>query len=529
MSNSQPYDPKYHTENQIKHLSFNAYLRKLLAGRPPSAATSSSVDLPPLDPLSLSVITPCPSGTHPPFPEGICSKCQPSALTLQSQPFRMVDHVEFATPNLIDSILTAWRKTGNQRFAFLIGHYDRYDKVPMGVKAVVEAVWEPKQEGEVDGLTIEVPWSDEKQVAQVADWCEKGLGVVGMIYTDLTPDPDDITKTQYKRHAQSFTASALEMLTSAKYQVLHPLATRASPTGQFSSRFVTCCLTGTEDGNIDVVAWQASEHGEAMVKANAVEASVDPGTVRVRKPSDGEYIPEVFYSFKNEYGIQVKMPAKPTFPVEYLFVNVSCFSCYRANPRLRMDSRCRRTRCSSPSRSRSRTAPGSATRAWSSSCASFSASCAARTSRSATSEPGPRASGRTCSAGSATGTSSPSSPCTARSPRRRPRRSRTPRRRTSTLSTRARSRSSSALAGGRRSSPSLSQAAVLWTRTTASPRWASRAPSARARVCRPPLPAVAGRQRLRRVDPRRARTARSSTSPETRIAMCVAFPSAVRC
>ena len=57
----------------------------------------------------------------------------------------------------------------------------------MGVKAVVEAVWEPKQEGELDGLTVEMPWSDEDRVSEIAGWCEKELGVVGMIYTDLTP------------------------------------------------------------------------------------------------------------------------------------------------------------------------------------------------------------------------------------------------------------------------------------------------------------------------------------------------------
>ena len=132
-------------------------------------------------------MTPCPTASHPPFPAGICSTCQPSALTLTSQAYRMVDHVEFASPALIDGLLSAWRRTGTQRLGFLIGRFDKYEKVPMGVKSVVEAVWEPKQEGELDGLTVEMPWSDEDRVSEIAGWCERGLGVVGMIYTDLTP------------------------------------------------------------------------------------------------------------------------------------------------------------------------------------------------------------------------------------------------------------------------------------------------------------------------------------------------------
>lgn len=46
---------------------------------------------------------------------------------------------------------------------------------------------------------------------------------------------------------------------------------------------------------MDVLAWQATEQAEEMVRAGIVEATVDPGVVRVRKAGEGEYIPEVFY------------------------------------------------------------------------------------------------------------------------------------------------------------------------------------------------------------------------------------------
>jgi nuclear protein localization family protein 4 len=82
-----------------------------------------------------------------------------------------------------------------------------------------------------------------------------------------------------------------------------------------------------------------TEQAVAMVQADMIEASVDPGTVRVKREEGDRYVPDVFYryvqalgrvgwklmdmrSYKNEYGIQVKDNAKPCFPVEYLLVNV---------------------------------------------------------------------------------------------------------------------------------------------------------------------------------------------------------------
>ena len=80
----QPYDVGYLEENKIKHMSFHAYLRQLVdKGKIPSPHSPQFIA--PLDIPNYSVITPCPAGTHGAYPLGICSKCQPSAITLQTQ------------------------------------------------------------------------------------------------------------------------------------------------------------------------------------------------------------------------------------------------------------------------------------------------------------------------------------------------------------------------------------------------------------------------------------------------------------
>lgn len=300
---------------------------------------SESSYLPPLEELDYSVKIPCPSGAHQSWPASICSKCQPSAITLQLQSYRMVDHVEYAASNIIDSFIDAWRKTGGcQRFGYLVGRYEPYDLVPMGIKAVVEAIHEPPQHGDVDGLEVNMEWPDLEKVEALAQ--SLGQKIVGLIYTDLVTDTESKKPGAVvcKRHADSFFLSSLETIFSARLQSLRPNPSKFCRSGKYSSKFVTCVVTGNEEGEIEVKAYQASDQALALVQADLIEASVNPGVVRVKKENDPpmdqhesgvkptvkRYVPDVFYRYKNDYGIMVKESAKPCFPVDYLLVSVSC-------------------------------------------------------------------------------------------------------------------------------------------------------------------------------------------------------------
>ncbi|KAJ1514089.1 nuclear protein localization protein 4 [Coelomomyces lativittatus] len=332
----EPYDKHYMQANKIKHLSFHSYLRKLL-GRSSlnkKTSTTSNLMIHPLSPISYRIPSNC-TGGHAPWPAGICSKCQPSAISLQLQTYRMVDHVEVESPEVIDRFLYFWRRTGYQRFAFLFGKYLPYDKVPLGMKVVVCALYEPPQTNALDGLELTYlfgttstndPLNESKKEAKrefenavyTAQQC--GLQLVGMAFTDLEDDHQGTGKVLYKRHEHSFFLSGLEVKLAAYMQQQHPCSTPYSSTGTYGSRFVTVVVSGNAEGGIELEAYMVSETAVAMFDANLIEPSTSPSLLLV---TDAPYVPDILYTEKNEYGTQVSKKAAPSFPCDYLLVNLT--------------------------------------------------------------------------------------------------------------------------------------------------------------------------------------------------------------
>ena len=119
-----------------------------------------------LENLSCRIKTGC--SDHPPWPEAICSKCQPSAVTLNRQSYRHVDNIMFENAQLVERFINYWRVTGHQRVAFLYGRYQTYLDVPLGIKATVAAIYEPPQEGSKDHVRL-LPDPKKELVDEVGD------------------------------------------------------------------------------------------------------------------------------------------------------------------------------------------------------------------------------------------------------------------------------------------------------------------------------------------------------------------------
>ncbi|XP_066600186.1 nuclear protein localization protein 4 homolog [Prorops nasuta] len=306
----EPFDEVYLKEQNIKHLSFHSYLRKLTAGVDRGKFIQ-------LDDISCRIKTGCKD--HPPWPRGICSKCQPNSITLNRQTYRHVDNVMFENASIVERFLNYWRSTGHQRIGYLYGRYEINADVPLGIRAVVAVIYEPPQESTKDSLRL-LPDDKEELVDELAR--QLNLRKVGWIFTDLIAD-DVVTGTvKHVRNVESHFLSAQECIMAGYFQNQHPNPCRFSPNNYFGSKFVTVCVTGDQKNQVHMEGYQVSNQCMALVRDNCLVPTKDaPELGYVIESTDKQYVPDVFYKEKDSYGNEVSRLARP-LPVEYLLVDV---------------------------------------------------------------------------------------------------------------------------------------------------------------------------------------------------------------
>lgn len=307
----EPYDEGYMKEHKIQHMSFHAYLRKLQSGIDKGKFAF-------LEDIRCKIKPGCKE--HAPWPEGICTKCQPTAITLNPQTYRHVDNVSFENATIVDRFLNYWRLTNHQRVGFLYGYYDVYKDVPLGIRAVVVAIYEPPQESTRDSLRLHLDQLDLVHVDSIAG--QLGFKRIGWIFTDLISDGGKTGTVKHLRGSESFFLSAQECIMAGHLQNVHPNPCQLSPTGVFGSKFVTVCVTGNKENQIHMEAYQVSNQCMALVRDQCLLPTLDaPELAYVRESSRDQYVPDVFYKAKDKYGNSVTQIARP-LPIEYLLIDV---------------------------------------------------------------------------------------------------------------------------------------------------------------------------------------------------------------
>ncbi|KAH8857880.1 Nuclear protein localization protein 4 like [Schistosoma japonicum] len=299
----EPFDSAYleHLDPPVKFMSFHAYLRKFSY----------------LENLSCHIRSGC--RDHPPWPDGICTKCQPNPVTLEIQPYRHVDFVQFENPQLMDRFLDFWRQTSCQRIGIMLGRYAHFDapgSPPLAIKAVVAAIYEPIQESTPKSVKLIGPLDNvlPKHVIEVAG--RIGLQPVGWIFTDL------VAQNSGGNGVDTFFLSAEECITAARLQNLHPNICRLSPDGCFGSKFTTVVVTGDSSNHIHFEGYQVSNQAMALEKDNILVPTYDaPELGYIRETTKVQFVPEVFYATKDKYGNRVTRVARP-LPVEFLLTSM---------------------------------------------------------------------------------------------------------------------------------------------------------------------------------------------------------------
>jgi nuclear protein localization family protein 4 len=232
--------------------------------------------------------------------------------------------VEIADPKIFNKFLDAWRQTGAMRYGYLYGDYETDDQAPLGIKAVVKAIYEPPQDCAADGVNM-----NEDPHAESVDRTAALLGLrkIGWIFLDLEvlaggTGPDQ--KYVCSRGSESYFLRSNEAVLAAHLQNMHPSPCKECDDGIYGSKFVTVVVSGNEQNELDYRAYQVSQQGMDLEQAEGIlEYTTKLDQCRVALPSENRYVPAIFYQDISEFGNQTTHTASPYFPVDYLVVSVN--------------------------------------------------------------------------------------------------------------------------------------------------------------------------------------------------------------
>lgn len=277
-----------------KHVSFDQYLNdskeKCKGIHEPTSKCNNCI--PPQE-IVFKLKQGCPN--HPPYPEGMCNKCMPPNAILKRQPYRHVDYVSFMNQEEINMFVNTWLKhyCMKQRMGFLYGYYAADPNYKDGVRAVVEAIYEPPQLGDTHSVEpLQNP--DRVLVDRVAG--SLTLECIGWIFTTIATEKD-ICLTSY------------DVRKAARYQQMYQTEHES---GYKVSKFITVVVKPKENNECELECYMVSDLCQALERDEVFDEPKSKKEMLVRKPG------------KNEILSSVYMESKPVeaFDPDFCIVNV---------------------------------------------------------------------------------------------------------------------------------------------------------------------------------------------------------------
>lgn len=260
--------------SNIKHLSFDDYVDRNFAKCKNHLKTQKCNNCC----IDLNFdYKPKPCQNHEPYPRGMCSKCMPPAISVKRQLYRHVDYAQVNNFSEIQNLIQYWLRTGKQRVSWLYGYYAEDPVYEKGVRAIVEALYEPPQENDFNSTNFrEDPFAT--QIEEVA----KALGLerIGWLFTTRSTD---------------VFLSSEEMMKAAMMQERMRIE---HPSGVMCSKQITMVLRGNEQG-VSPEVYMISDQGQSLVRDQIIEAPESRKFLKIKKDEKNKFTPKFLYQGKD--------------------------------------------------------------------------------------------------------------------------------------------------------------------------------------------------------------------------------------